>query len=259
MIKVIVNDRTIDLRPFNLNKPTFSTINNPYNPQRLFEGERKFFTASKPKVEELPLRNKLDGSFVVIASNLEYADDLLRLAQRNGLTVSGDGTCNAGRNLGDIRNIEKGQLITFGTSERFDVNWVARRQYAYDNGLVPVYDVVKDWTKVTKAIKEMADEKNKLAKDRQDKLRNGTRPTEPTFRTLKLSLVGDTYVSEQKKKVVEEPQVLKAKAVYGTMIGSSFIKSGYNIIPVREVRINPVVNVRLRPVQTFAFEIFDVE
>ena len=246
--------QTIDLRnKFNFveeEAPCFRNIkkeNDPYNPYRLFEGQEKYSTLFPTRnVEVKPLRNKLDGSFVVIASSLELADDLLRIAQRSNLTVSGDNTCKVGKGLGSIENIEKGNLITFGTSERFDVNWVSRRGYAYENGLVPVYDVVKDWNKILKAVKEMADEKQALATKREDDLLKGIRPSNPVYRTLKLNEVGNTYVTEQKKEAVGTPTVT-TKKIYGTMVGGSFIKSGYKIIPVKEVRIQPTYEVAARP------------
>lgn len=243
---VIINKpETIDLRQV-------KTTNDPYNPMRLFEGVRDTFTVNtrKPIEEKKPLRNKLDGSFLVIASDLHLADSLIQRAQRANLTVSGDRTCKVGNGLGSIENIQEGNLITFGTSERFDVNWVARRGYAFENGLVPVYDIKKDWFKILDAMNEMAKEKEELAKKRADLLKQGLRPEEPVYRTMKLNLVGDAYVTEQKKKFVEQPKPT-TRTVTGTMIGSSYVKVGYKVIPVKEVRIQPTYTVTFKPVVSY--------
>lgn len=246
------NPKTIDLRK--------KEQNDAYNPMRLFENDysSNLNLRNIVKKEEKPLRNKLDGSFVVIASDLELAQSLITKAQKLNLTVSGDDTCKVGKNLGSIVNIQKGNLITFGTSERFDVNWVARRGYAYENGMVPVYDISKDWYKILNALSALASEKKVLAEKEADAIRKGTRPEAPTYRTLKLREVGDAYVSEEKKKLVEDKPLVTKTTITGTMIGSSFIKCGYKLIPVKEVRIQPTYEVRFKPVTTFEFEIREV-
>jgi hypothetical protein len=99
------------------------------------------------------LLNKADGTFVVVASEKNlYVAELVKLAQNIGLTVSGDLSAKTGKPLGDITNIKKGSVITFGTSSRFDVNWVNDPEYARKKGFCPVYDIVEDWDTIKKAI-----------------------------------------------------------------------------------------------------------
>jgi len=101
------------------------------------------------------LNNK--GQFLVeLTEKNVYLPKLVEKAQDLGLTVSGDGTNQVGKYLGDIKSAKKGDLVTFGTSSRFDVNWIRRQEYALEKGYAPIYDVVKDWTKVNKAMKEFA-------------------------------------------------------------------------------------------------------
>ncbi len=226
---------------------TQSFVNDPYNPMRLFANEPQ----ARPvvKKEEKSLRNKVDGSFVVIASDLDYAQALIAKAQANNLTVSGDSTCKVGKGLGSIKNIEKGNLISFGTSERFDINWIARRSYAYENGLVPVYDIVKDWITIQKALAEFsADKKEKVTKYLDD-LKKSIRPEVPTYRTLRLMEEGKKVVTEKKQDVISKFEgKTTSQKVVGVMPGSNFIKVGYKIIPVKQVNIQPTYEVRFRPV-----------
>jgi hypothetical protein len=122
----------------------------PYARTIVFEPERVIFpsftmaTLYKERENDL-LNNK--GQFAVhLSEKYPYLKELVRQAQNNNLTVSGDGTAPV--KGGDIREASKGSIITFGTSKNFDVNWIRRDQYACQKGVTPVYDVVKDWTKV---------------------------------------------------------------------------------------------------------------
>ena len=121
-----------------------------------------FTLAQLYRVEEEKLLNN-DGQFVVNVSEKDpYVKELIRKAQDLNITVSGDGTAPVGKGLGDITNIRKGDQITFGTSNRFDVNWIARDGYTCSKGYRPVYDIVKDWNKIDKALHQFADQKKKL-------------------------------------------------------------------------------------------------
>jgi hypothetical protein len=160
----------LDLRGIS-NKITVKRIKtekNPWDINRVFDATdySSIFrgTVTSKKTEPKALRNPIDGSFLVIASNLNYAQEILDIAQRKGLTVSGDGSARStGRN---IEEILPNEILTFGTSKRFDVNFISRPSYAKKNNLVPVYDVVKDYRKVIEAINEMADEKKTLQRSR---------------------------------------------------------------------------------------------
>jgi len=211
----------------------YRPIEESYNPHR-FLGLQKIVHNQcnrvhlsywgSPVVEkkEKPLRNKKDGSFSVIASNLSDVQDLLGRAQDKGLSVSGDTSCKPGASLGSISNIQVNDVVTFGTSTRFDVNWVRRNGYAFENNLIPVYDVVSDWGKIKKAVDEMADEK-KILKNAK------VRPVERTYRELKLNLVAEKQISDEKKEdLVRQslPQVVT--------VGSQFVKIGYTFIPVSD-------------------------
>jgi hypothetical protein len=110
--------------------------------------------------KEKSLLNKDGNFFVDITEKSPYVRELVRQAQNLGLTVSGDGTAEV--KGGDIRSAEKGNIITFGSSKRFDVNWAKRDQYVCQRGYTPVYDIVKDWTTIEKAMKEFADKKREV-------------------------------------------------------------------------------------------------
>jgi hypothetical protein len=103
---------------------------------------------------EKPLLNKKGQFFVHASEKTPYVRELVRRAQNLNLTVSGDGT-NVEKG-GDITECPKGGLITFGSSSRFDMNWVKRDGYFTDNKYQPVYDIVKDWDKINKALDKFA-------------------------------------------------------------------------------------------------------
>ncbi len=108
-----------------------------------------------------PLRNPVDGSFAVwLSEDNVYLPELIKEAQDLGLTVSGDGSATV--KGGDIVNAGVGDILTFGTSSRFDVNWIRRSRYACEKGRRPIYDVAVDWKTILKALKCLAKEKKAL-------------------------------------------------------------------------------------------------
>lgn len=106
------------------------------------------------------LLNNKGQFFVDLSQKQPYLRELVKQAQDLGLTVSGDGTAPV--KGGDIRQAEKNSIISFGSSSRFDVNWMRRDQYACKSGVAPVYDAVKDWNKIEKAMKQFADKKKAI-------------------------------------------------------------------------------------------------
>lgn len=119
-----------------------------------------FTLAQLYREEEEKLLNNKGQFFVNISEKSPYVKELVRQAQNLNLTVSGDGT--APTKGGDITQAQKGDQITVGSSTRFDVNWTKRDQYFCQKGYAPVYDIVKDWNKIEKALKQFADQKKKL-------------------------------------------------------------------------------------------------
>jgi len=102
-----------------------------------------------------------DGKFFVDLSEKQpYLRELVKKAQDLGLTVSGDGTAPV--KGGDITQAQKNSIISFGSSSRFDMNWMRRDEYACKKGVTPVYDAVKDWDKIEKALKQFADQKKAI-------------------------------------------------------------------------------------------------
>lgn len=134
-----------------------------YNARRIvFEPEFKlpnytFETLYRVKKEEKSLLNNKGQFFIDITEDRPYVKELVRQAQNLDLTVSGDGT--AAVKGGDITEARKGDLISVGSSSRFDVNWIKRPQYFCQKGYAPVYDIVKDWDKIEKGLKQFAENK----------------------------------------------------------------------------------------------------
>ena len=108
-----------------------------------------------------PLRNSVDGSFAVwLSEDNVYLPELIKEAQDLGLTVSGDDSATV--KGGDIIHAGVGDIVTFGTSSRFDVNWIRRSRYACEKGRRPIYEVAIDWKIILKALKSLAKEKKAL-------------------------------------------------------------------------------------------------
>lgn len=112
---------------------------------------------------EKKLLNNKGQFFVQITEKHPYVKELVRQAQNLNLTVSGDGTAPV--KGGDITQAQKGDQITFGSSSRFDMNWTKRDQYFCQNKYAPVYDIVKDWDKIEKALKQFAAQKKSTCYD----------------------------------------------------------------------------------------------
>jgi hypothetical protein len=103
---------------------------------------------------EKPLLNNKGQFFVHVNEKTPYLRELVRKAQDLGLTVSGDGT-----NLvkgGDIRECPKGGLVSFGSSSKFDMNWIKRDEYFTDKKFQPVLNIVEDWDKIDRALTTFA-------------------------------------------------------------------------------------------------------
>lgn len=137
----------------------------PYNARRIvFTPEYRLpvytLTTLYREEREKDLLNKNGQFFVDLSEKQPYLRELVKQAQDLGLTVSGDGTAPV--KGGDITQATKNSIISFGSSSRFDVNWMRRDQYACKKGVTPVYDVVKDWDKIEKAMKQFADQKKSI-------------------------------------------------------------------------------------------------
>jgi hypothetical protein len=143
-----------------------------YNARRIvFEPEFRLPVFDLDTMYKQPKEDLLNNKgqfFVHVDEKYPYVKELVRQAQNLGLTVSGD--CTAPTKGGDITHVQKGDMITVGSSTRFDVNWIRRDQYFAQKGYRPVYDIVDDWNKIEKALKQFAAEKNSI------KITEGTCP-----------------------------------------------------------------------------------
>lgn len=134
-----------------------------YNARRIvFEQPRQlptFTLATLYREKEENLLNNKGQFFINVSEETPYVREFVRQAQDLNLTVCGDGT---NKTRLDITQVRKGDQITVGSSPNFDVNWVKRDQYFCQKGYAPVYDIVKDWNKIEKALKQFADQKKRM-------------------------------------------------------------------------------------------------
>ena len=102
------------------------------------------------------------NSFVVAMNNPGsrtdsfYKEQLLRDARALGLTISGE-DYPAVRSGIDLANT--GNIISVGTSDQFDVDWIRRPGFVCERGLKPVYNIVEDWNTIQKSLVKYAEEK----------------------------------------------------------------------------------------------------
>lgn len=123
-----------------------------------FAGRRPY-NAIRTVTPRKPLLNSKGQFFVYVSRKTPHVQNLIDKAQRLGLTVSGDGT---NRTTGDsIVHVEEGNYISFGSSPRFDVNWIRRDEYMCKKGYIPVYDIEDDWYTILRAVDEFANNKKK--------------------------------------------------------------------------------------------------
>jgi len=170
------------------------------------------------------LRNPNNGSFAVVLDEVNvYLEKLVEKAQKLGLTVSGDGTNRV--KGGDIRNAELGDIVTFGTSTRFDVNWIRRAQYACEKSIIPIHRV-SDWNRVMKAVKAFAAEK-------EDLLDNTTYyGAEPIFKDLKAATRSCGCRRTVKARCGSTVLELEDFRGIRGRLHDDFIKIGYDFYPV---------------------------
>ncbi len=106
---------------------------------------------------------KANNSFVVEIPNVStdpnflYKKELLKHIEANypHMTVSGKTPPVVRRG---VDQASYGNLITFGTSKTHDIEWVERPAYACEKGYAPVYNLVKDWNKITNRLAQLNDE-----------------------------------------------------------------------------------------------------
>lgn len=115
------------------------------------------------------LLNKKDLSFAVF---IDYADDdileeISKLLDSLNLTIYGDGSNRATKlSHTPFIGIEEGDVLVFGKNKRFDIELSTPERTLYTNigNTEPAYNLVGDFHKVIKAIKQFASAKKKLSK-----------------------------------------------------------------------------------------------
>lgn len=115
-----------------------------------------------------------NNSFVIDTISAEtgntvrfYLGELINKVQDFGLTVSGLDFPPVRRG---INQIELGSLITIGTSDKFDIDWIARRGFACERGLKPVLHLVDDWAEIVEKLAIYANEKKSFVTRYGDKV-----------------------------------------------------------------------------------------
>ena len=104
-----------------------------------------------------------ENSFVIEIGTKEQDPNLFykkgfmeELKKYPHLTVSGQNPPPAGRG---VQYASHGNLITVGTADNHDIEWIERPNYARERGLTPVLNLVKDWDVIVAKLKTYADSK----------------------------------------------------------------------------------------------------
>jgi len=74
-----------------------------------------------------------------------YLSELTENVRAKGLTVSG---LDWPPVMSGIDQAELDSIITIGTSDKFDMDWIRRRGFACERGLKPVLNLVEDWAEI---------------------------------------------------------------------------------------------------------------
>jgi len=184
--------------------------------------------AEKIRSSKKQPRNKVDGSFAVLLDEpTVYLEELVKEAQKRGLTVSGDETART--TGGSIINAGYGDIVTFGTSTRFDVNWIKRSQYACERSIIPIHKI-SDWDTVTKALKAFAKEKNKLQDELYYYNTDGLafKALKEASRKRMYARVDECTCKPKRIYEVEDCRGIRAR------LHDDFIKVGYNFYKVEK-------------------------
>jgi len=121
--------------------------------------------ASMLKVDTQKEEKKVkDYKFAVLADTIavEKVEALLTYARSNGLTISGDGTNETRWNNQPVGRLAMGEVLLFGTDDRFDIIRVSASTASTKYGKLRGYSVVFDYNEIKSAIKGFAKEKSRL-------------------------------------------------------------------------------------------------
>lgn len=88
---------------------------------------------------------------VVRVTDMDLVAAFIAKAKKLGLTISNNRETKNG-----IENIQHGNCISVGTSDKFHVNWARNYDYYADRTIVPVYDISLDWSKIAERMTEYA-------------------------------------------------------------------------------------------------------
>lgn len=76
-----------------------------------------------------------------------FLEPLLELAENLRLSIARYPSVNIG-----VEEASVGELISVGTSPQYDIDRIKRREYAREQGFIPVLDIVTDYTKIKKRL-----------------------------------------------------------------------------------------------------------
>jgi hypothetical protein len=85
-----------------------------------------------------------------------YKERLLAEARKNGLSIAGEDRPYVTHG---VDYATSGNLITVGTADNHDVEWVRRPEYLCERGVKPIYDIVEDWNTIVSSMRTYAEEK----------------------------------------------------------------------------------------------------
>ncbi len=98
-------------------------------------------------------------NMIIRVTDMDLVGALLTKAERLDLTISNDNETKTG-----IEHIQIGNSISVGTSDKFHINWARNIDYYAGRGIVPVYDIQLDWSKIVERLNQYAEAVEEEAK-----------------------------------------------------------------------------------------------
>ena len=190
-------------------------------------------SSPKPVTPKKKIRDNVDGRFVAVVTStsaLEEAQKIVTLALKLKLTVDPQ-----------VGYLLPGEGLLFSGSLKYDVTKIRKEDNAKSLNFC-VYDIESDYDVVKKAVKELAEENEKLQLQLGKEYVTGQRSIIPTYYELKINKEGEKLLDKKRRDKGVKQFTTKTECLCreDITISQNFIKVGLVFIPIKD---NDVVHI----------------